>query len=251
VVDTSGDGKRGEYTEPNQPLDPSKDRRLPQVFYAVSVSPLDGSVWGTIRSNPGAVVHLVPGSNPPETAIAEIYNVPMPGYGPRGGDIDSKGVYWSSLGSGHLGAFDRSKCKGPLNGPKATGDQCPEGWTFYQYPGPGFEGIGENSAESSYYTWVDEKNTLGLGNDVPVSTANLEDGVVALKDGKMVLLRLPYPMGFFAKGIDGRIDDPNAGWKGRGLWVSSGDRAPWQTEGGKGNTPMAVHFQVRPDPLAR
>jgi hypothetical protein len=208
-------------------------------------------VWGTIRSNPGAIVRIVPGSNPPETALSEVYNVPMPGYGPRGGDVDSKGVYWSSLGSGHLASFDRSKCKGPLNGPKATGDHCPEGWSFYQYPGPGFEGIGENSAESSYYTWVDDKNTLGLGNDVPVSTANLEDGVVALKDGKMVLLRLPYPMGFFAKGIDGRIDDANAGWKGRGLWVSSGDRAPWQTEGGKGNKPMAVHFQIRPDPLAR
>ena len=251
VVDTSGDGKRGEYTEPNQPADPNKDRRLGQVFYAVSVNQADGAVWGTIRSNPGAIVRIVPGSNPPETAVSEVYNVPMPGYGPRGGDIDSKGVYWSSLGSGHLASFDRSKCKGPLNGPKATGDQCPEGWSFYQYPGPGFEGIGENSAESSYYTWVDEKNTLGLGNDTPVSTANLEDGVVALKDGKMVLLRLPYPMGFFAKGIDGRIDDANAGWKGRGLWVSSGDRAPWQTEGGKGNRPMAVHFQVRPDPLAR
>jgi hypothetical protein len=35
------------------------------------------------------------------------------------------------------------------------------------------------------------------------------------------------------------------------LWVSSGDRAPWQTEGGKGNKPMAVHFQIRSDPLAR
>ena len=67
----------------------------------------------------------------------------------------------------------------------------------------------------------------------------------------MVLLRLPYPMGFYAKGIDGRIDDANGGWKGRGLWVSSGDRAPWQTEGGKGNRPMAVHFQIRPDPLAK
>ena len=40
--------------------------------------------------------------------------------------------------SGHLGSFDRRKCKGPLNGPKATGDHCPEGWSFYQYPGPGF-----------------------------------------------------------------------------------------------------------------
>jgi hypothetical protein len=251
VVDTNGDGKRGEYTEPNQPFDPSKDRRLPQVFYAVMVSPVDGAIWGTIRNNPGQIVRINPGSNPPETAISEVYNVPMPGFGPRGGDIDTKGVVWVSLGSGHMGSFDRSKCKSPANGPKAMGDQCPEGWSFYQYPGPGFEGIGENSAESSYYSWVDQFGTLGLGNDVPISTANLEDGVVALKDGKMVLLRVPYPMGFFSKGIDGRIDDPNAGWKGRGLWVSSGDRAPWQTEGGKGNMPMAVHFQVRPDPLAR
>jgi hypothetical protein len=250
VLDSNGDGKRGEYTEPNQPFDPSKDRRLPQVFYAVSVNPVDNTVWGTIRNYPGSIVRINPGPNPPETALSEVYNVPMPGFGPRGGDIDSKGVYWASLGSGHLGSFDRSKCKAPLSGPKALGDQCPEGWSFYQYPGPGFEGIGENSAESSYYTWVDQHNTSGLGNDVPISTANLTDGLAALKDGKMISLRVPYPMGFFAKGLDGRIDDPNGGWKGRGLWVSSGDRAPWQTEGGKGNRPMAVHVQVRPNPLA-
>ena len=136
-------------------------------------SPADGSVWGTLRASPGAVVRLDPGPNPPETALAEIYNVPMPGFGPRGGDIDSKGVVWVSLASGHIGSFDRRKCKGPLNGPKATGDHCPEGWTFYQYPGPGFEGIGENSAEFSYYSWVDQHDTFGLGKDVPMSTANL------------------------------------------------------------------------------
>ena len=128
---------------------------------------------------PGAVVRLNPGANPPETALAEIYNVPLPGFGPRGGDIDSKGVVWVSLGSGHLGSFDRRKCKGPLNGPNATGNQCPEGWSFYQYPGPGFEGIGDNSAEASYYTWVDQHNTLGLGDDVPISTGNLNDGLIA------------------------------------------------------------------------
>src|SRR3990170_4465116 len=89
-----------------------------------------------------------------------------------GGDIDKKGVVWVSLASGHLGSFDRKKCKGPLNGPKATGDHCPEGWAFYQYPGPGFQGIGENSAESSYYSWVDQHNTFGLGEDVPMSTGN-------------------------------------------------------------------------------
>ena len=134
---------------------------------------------------------------------------------------------WVSLASGHIGSFDRRKCKGPLNGPKATGDHCPEGWSFYQYPGPGFDGIGENSAESSYYTWVDQHNTFGLGEDVPMSTGNLNDGLIALKDGKMIMLRVPYPLGFYAKGFDGRIDDPNAGWKGRGLWAASGDRTPW------------------------
>jgi hypothetical protein len=251
ILDTNGDGKRGEYTEPNQPLDPAKDRRLTQVFYAVMPNPADNSIWGTIRNNPGAIVRLEPGSNPSETALAEIYNVPMPGYGPRGGDIDSQGVVWVSLASGHMGAFDRRKCKGPLNGPKATGDHCPEGWSFYQYPGPGFQGIGENSAESSYYSWVDQHNTFGLGRDVPMSTANLMDGLVAYADGKMVSLRVPYPMGFYAKGFDGRIDDPNIGWKGRGLWTSSGDRTPWLQEGGKGMTPMAVHIQLRPDPLAK
>ena len=111
-----------------------------------------------------------------------------------------KGVYGSSLASGHLGSFDRSKCKAPLNGPKATGDQCPEGWTFYQYPGPGFEGIGENSAESSYYTWVDQHNTLGLGDDTPVSTANLDDGVAALHDGKMVAAARALPDGLLRQG---------------------------------------------------
>jgi hypothetical protein len=169
----------------------------------------------------------------------------------RGGDIDSRGVVWVSLASGHLGAFDRSRCRGPLAGPAATGDHCPEGWSFHRYPGPGFEGVGENSAESSYYTWVDQHDTFGLGRDVPMSTANLNDGLVAFKDGRMILLRVPYPLGFYSKGFDGRIDDPALGWKGRGLWTTNGDRTPWLIEGGKGSRPLAAHFQLRPHPLAK
>jgi hypothetical protein len=254
VLDTNGNGKRDEATEPGQPTDPNKDMRITggSGTYAVMPNPADGSVWFTagVFAGRGAVIRLAPGPNPPATALAEIYNVPLPGFGPRGGDIDSKGVVWVSLASGHIGSFDRRKCKSPLNGPKATGDHCPEGWSFYKYPGPGFEGIGDNSAEASYYSWVDQHNTFGLGEDVPMSTGNLNDGLIAFKDGKPIVLRVPYPMGFYAKGFDGRIDDPNAGWKGRGLWTSSGDRTPWLREGGKGSKPMAVHFQLRPDPLA-
>ena len=254
VLDTNGNGKRDEgYVGMKGKVDPAKDKRVGAGFYAVMPSPLDGSIWGTagVFGGKGKVVRIDPGSNPPATMLTEVYNIPMPGFGPRGGDIDSKGVVWVSLGSGHIGSFDRSKCKGPLNGPKATGDHCPEGWAFHQYPGPGFKGIGKNSAESSYYSWVDQHNTFGLGKDVPMSTGNLNDGLIALKDGKMVTLRVPYPMGFYAKGFDGRIDDAKAGWKGRGLWTTSGDRTPWLMEGGKGSKPLVVHFQLRPNPLAK
>ncbi len=214
VLDTNGNGKRDAYVEADQPADPTKDTRIMSPFYSIMPSPADGSIWGATMGVPGAVVRIAPGSNPPATALAEIYRVPLPGFGARGADIDSKGVVWVSLGSGHMGSFDRRKCKGPLNGPKATGDHCPEGWSFHQYPGPGFKGIGENSAESSYYSWVDQHNTFGLGNDVPMSTGNLNDGIIAYANGRMVVIRVPYPIGFYAKGFDGRIDDPKAGWKG-------------------------------------
>jgi hypothetical protein len=248
VLDTNGDGKLGPYTEPGQPMDPNKDMRIAgSGTYAIMPNPVDGSVWATFNVFAGrsGIVRF-----DPKTKLSEFYAIPKPGFGPRGGDIDSKGVVWVSLGSGHLGAFDRSKCKGPLNGPKATGDQCPEGWTFYKYPGPGFAGIGDNSAEASYYTWVDQHDAVGLGKDVPISTGNENDGFDALVDGKMIVLRVPYPLGFYAKGLDARIDDPQAGWKGRGLWSSEGDRTPWLKEGGKGMLPVAVHIQIRPNPLA-
>ena len=250
VLDTNGNGRRDEYTEPDQAMDPAKDTRVTagSGTYAVMPNPADGSIWYTVGvfAGRGGVLRF-----DPQTSLSEIYYVPQPGFGPRGGDIDGNGVVWVSLGSGHMGSFDRRKCKAPLNGPKATGDHCAEGWSFYRYPGPGFQGIGKNSAEASYYTWVDQHNTFGLGENVPMSTGNLNDGLIALKDGKMVVLRVPYPMGFYAKGFDGRIDDPNAGWKGRGLWTTSGDRPPWLREGGRGSLPLAVHFQIRPNPLAR
>ncbi len=258
ILDTNGNGKRDAYVEPDQPVNPKMDKRIDADFYAIMPDPTDPNVvWGASRTYPfrpeqvGAVVRLSLGPNPPATTLAEVYNVPAPGFGVRGADIDSHGVVWVSLGSGHMGAFDRRKCKGPLIGPKATGDQCPEGWTFYRFPGPGFPELPQYSAESSYYTWVDRYNTLGLGKDVPIATGNLFDGVHALVNGKFVTLRVPYPLGFFTKGFEGRIDDPKAGWKGRGLWIPEGDRTPWHHEGGKGNKPLVLHMQMRHNPLAK
>jgi len=258
ILDTNGNGKRDAYVEPNQPVDPTKDKRIAAGLYAVAPAP-DGSIWGSSLGFPGAVVRVNPGANPPETALTEVYEppvnsagVPTHGFSPRGGDVDRDGVYWSALASGHLASFDRRKCKGPLNGPAATGQHCPEGWTFYPEPLPQLKGVADaGSAEASYYTWVDQFDTFGLGRNVPINTGNGSEGLLVLKDGKWVVLRVPYPLGFFTKWLDGRIDDPAAGWKGRGLWATVSTRAPFHMEGGKGTTSKVVKFQLRPDPLAR
>jgi hypothetical protein len=251
VLDTNGNGRRDAHVEANQPADPSRDTRVVITTYAVAVSPSDGAVWGTSVGYPGAIVRVQPGPNPTETALAEIYQPPAPGFGPRGGDIDSAGVYWVSLASGHLGRFDRRRCK-VLNGPTATGAHCPEGWTLYQLPGPQLRDVPDaGSAEASYYVWVDWFDTFGLGRNVPIAMGNLSDSLLAFVDGKFITLRIPYPGGFFAKNVDGRIDDPNAGWKGRALWSTSGTRTMFHLEGGKENRPKAARFQLRPSPLAR
>ena len=119
-------------------------------------------------------------------------------------DVDRNGVVWAALASGHLASFDRRKCKGPLNGPTATGQHCPEGWTLYPEPLPQLKGVTDSgSAEASYYTWVDQFDTLGLGANMPIDTGNASEGLLALKDGKWVVLRVPYPTGLLHE-VDGR-----------------------------------------------
>ena len=276
VLDTNGNGKRDPYVEGTQSVvtapsgeglgvsrvlnatpDPTKDTRLNAAFYGLAVGP-DGMVWGSVLGFPGGIVRLNPGSNPPETALAEYYEVPwndphapVSGFSPRGMDVDGNGVAWVALGSGHLASFDRRKCKGLLKGPRATGRQCPEGWTLYQTPGPKFKNVTDSgSVDSHYYDWVDRFDTLGLGRNTPIVTGNTSDSLIALVNGKFVILRVPYPLGFYAKGMDGRIDDSNTGWKGKGLWTTWGTRTPFHSETGKGTMPKVVHFQIRPNPLA-
>jgi hypothetical protein len=148
--------------------------------------------------------------------------------------------------------FDRSKCK-VLNGPTATGQQCPEGWTVYKKEGPAFEGAPDDfRTDMLYLTEVDRENALGLGKDVVLAGDVNADSffVVMPKTGETLTLRVPYPLGFHSRHTSGRIDDEKAGWKGRGFWSSYSMYTPWHQEGGKGQRPKIVKFQVRPNPLA-
>src|SRR5262249_31910887 len=117
IIDTNGNGKRDAYVEASQPLDPTKDKRVMAAFYGVQPSPIDGRGRGPSMAagfsrldQPGSIIHPLPGANPAETALAELFLPPDEGYGSRGLDLTSDGVVWTVLSSGHMASFDRKKC---------------------------------------------------------------------------------------------------------------------------------------------
>ena len=216
--------------------------------YGVIPNDVDGSVWTAqpFTGPRGVILRF-----DPATKMFEEYEPPAPGIGPRGVDVDSKGVIWTSLGgSGDLASFDRSKCRQTWG----TGKQCPEGWTLYRSPGPSMRtatgGDSAIGADYHYYLWVDRFDTLGMGEDVVVLNGTSSDALLAFdqRTKRFTTIRIPYPLNTFTRGLDGRIDDPNAGWKGRGLWFDNGLDPMIHSEVQQS---YVGHVQMRPDPLAR
>ncbi len=264
VLDTNGDGKITQWTEPDQPIDPKKDHRINFGCYGVAINPIDHSLVHSesrregyaqlVRIERGPIHRRPVQARSARVTAGQNAACPVPG----GVAIkDSNGVVTSETGQAahQMMSFDRRKCK-VLNGPEATGQQCPEGWTVYKTPGPTFQGAGDDmSTDMLYMTEVDRDNALGLGKDVVLSgDVNADSFFAVMQQGgqkKTLTLRVPYPMGFAARAASGRIDDPNAGWKGRALWSSYSMYTPWHQEGGKGSRSKVVKFQVRPDPLAK
>lgn len=240
VIDGDGDGKA--------------ETPIVGFNYGVIPNPTDGSVWtaqpgddpGLPADSRGRLVRYDPKNDRHET-----YVPPRPGAGPRGVDVDTNGIIWTSLGgSGHLARFDRSRC-GQTWG---SGDQCPEGWTLYRSPGPlmstAQDPAGEQGADFHYYLFVDQFNTLGMGNDVVVMNGTGSDSLLAFdpKTESFTIIRVPYPLNTYTRGLDGRIDDPEAGWKGRGLWFTNGLDPLIHSEIPQS---FAGQVQLRPNPLAR
>jgi streptogramin lyase len=234
VVDSNGDGK--------------PDRKMAGFHYGVNVNPVDGSVWTAIPDGytsppgPGLISRY-----DPKTGKHEAFAPPRPGLGPRGVDLDTKGNAWVALGgSGHLARFDRRKCKRTWG----TGDQCPEGWKLWLSPGPQLQEVADSgSADLHYYIWVDQFDTLGMGKDIIIMNGTGSDSLLVFdqKTEKFTVIRIPYPLNSYTRGLDGRVDNAQAGWKGRGLWFDNGLDPMIHSE-----VPQSYvgWVQFRPDPLA-
>jgi len=72
-------------------------------------------------------------------------------------------------------SFDRRKCK-VTNGPTATGNHCPEGWTVYRKRD-------QKADESDHYylTYMDREDVFGIGTkNVPYFGGANSDSLVGL-----------------------------------------------------------------------
>jgi hypothetical protein len=63
---------------------------------------------------------------------------------------------------------------------------------------------------------------------------------------RFATFRMRYQLPFDTRGVDGRIDDAKAGWKGRRLGAFSNSYLPKFAETRSGNV---VHVQLRPNAL--
>jgi hypothetical protein len=216
-------------------VDPETGKLIPGGGYGEAVSPVDGTVWysSSVAAGPNNKVYMV------DPKTDKITDYPLPASGPgrfaHGIDFSTDGNVWVSLGSGQLGRLDRKTNE----------------WKFWDNPGVKFKGTGAETGTTDfpYYLWVDQFNVSGLGKDTVFVTGSASDAFFVFDPKKETFstFHIPYPMPYYARGLDGRIDDAKAGWKGRGLWMTYSSYLPRFTENRSGTV---NHMQIRPNPLA-
>jgi hypothetical protein len=214
-------------------IDMDTKKAIPTSGYATAVSPVDGTVWLSVPVVDGPQNKLY--SLDPKTRKFKDYLLPPPGRLSHGIDFSTDGTVWFSAGSGHLGRLDPTTGK----------------FAYWDLPGPKFTGTGKEtgSTEYPYFLWVDQFDALGLGKNTVIVTGTTSDSMLIFDPKKETfsVFRMAYPMPFYTRGLDGRIDDPKAGWKGRGIWATYSSYMPKFTETRIGSI---NHIQVRPNQLA-
>ena len=201
-----------------------------------------------------------PGANPPETALAEVYEPPFDN--PRRRCRASRRAAWTSIATASSGRRSRAatwrasiaaSARGRSTARRRPASTAPRAGRSIAEPLPQFKGVTDSgSAEASYYTWVDQFDTLGLGANTPINTGNASEGAAGA-EGRQVgrAARAVSDWASTRSGWTAASTIPNAGWKGRGLWATVSTRAPFHMEAGKGTTSKVMKFQLRPDPLAK
>ena len=262
IIDTNGNGKRDALCRANQPVDPDQGQahhggvlwRPAEPGRRFDLGPVDGR---RVLAHRSARLHHppVPGSNPSETALAEIYLPPDDGL--RAARHRSRSQRRGLDGAverpprelrPHASARARSTAR-----TRATGKHCPEGWTLYPIPGPQFKGVTDRAAPTTPITsgsiattrWARARTCRSRptnGGEVAAGAGRrqVRQSARAVSDGLLHQeRRRPHRRSRMPAG------------RAAALWTTFGTRAVFHNEGGKDEQPKVYKLQMRPDPLAR
>ena len=243
-------------SEPNQPVDPTKDKRVVAGFYGIAPSPGRRQRSGArCSASPARSCASIRATIPGDRARRKSTRCRCPAIRRAAWTSTRNGVVWVPLASGHMAQLRSPQVQGPAQRPDRDRQALPGRLDALS---AARAAIRRRSArrrpaapESSYYTWVDQHDTFGLGKDVPIATGNNSDSLHVLVDGKFIQLRVPYPMGFFAKGSTAASTIPTPAGRAAACGRPTATARRSIIEGGKGTKPKVVKFQLRPDPLAR
>jgi len=195
------------------PIDPSKDKRIKVGFYAVGPSPRRRLHLGHDSRFPWRCRAVESGiGSDKKTALAEIYEVPwkqFEGVPCRASlraewILTATGVIWTVLASGHFASLRPPQVQGTTQRARQPpGQHCPEGWTLYSDARvPLFKGVDERvgSADTNYYKLGSISTTRSAWARTflsPPPTARMHWKALDPATGKFIVMRVPYPMGFF------------------------------------------------------
>ena len=253
VLDTNGNGKRDEYIEPGRAGrsdEGQAHRRAVLRHHAEPGRRID--LGRGDAAIPGAVVRIVPGSRirrRPRWPRSTTCRCPASARAaPTSTATASSGCRWrAAISAASIGASARGRSTDRRR-PAITVPRAGRSTSIRARASRASARTAPSRATTR--GWISTTRS-GSATNVPMSTGNLNDGLHRARERQDGRAARAVSARLLREGLDGRIDDPNAGWKGRGLWVPNGDRTPWLIEGGKGTRPLAVHFQLRPDPLAK
>ena len=189
--------------------------------------------------------------NPPETALAEVYEPPLA----RATVAARRRHRPQRRGLGR--ARERpsrelrpAQVQGPLNGPTATGQHCPEGWTLYPLPGAAVQGRdrlrqrrGELLHLGRSVRHVRPRQERADRHRQPERSAAGAGGRQVGRPARAVSDRL-------LRQVDGRPHrrSRTPAGRARALWSTYATRTPFHMEDGKGTTPKVVQLPAAARP---
>ena len=244
------------YVEPNQPVDPTKDKRILAGFYGIAPSPARRHRSGArCSASPARSCGSIPATIRRRRRCRKSIEVRrLPGYSPRGMDIDRNGVVWTPLASGHLASFDRRKCKGPLNGPDRDRQALPRRLDAVSVSRPAVRGrVGRPAAPKRATTPGSTSTTRSASARTCRSPPAINRiRCIALVDGQVRRAARALSDGLLRQGpgrTHRRCRTPAGRAAASGPLTATARRSTSKAARARGR--KVVKFQLRPDPLAR